>query len=151
MKKLVILAALSAAVGVLVAPGTANATTPQASALSYARGQLGDPYRLGGTGPRYWDCSGLTMKAYAHAGKTLPRTAQQQYNATRHVALSSARPGDLLFWGKDSKHITHVGVYTGGGYTVNANTGAYRGRKVVNAPTREYRLYGNREYAGQVK
>ena len=41
MKKLVILAALSAAVGVLVAPGTANATTPQASALSYARAQLG--------------------------------------------------------------------------------------------------------------
>src|SRR4051794_5491036 len=35
-----------------------------AQALAYARKQLGDHYRYGGTGPSSWDCSGLTMKSW---------------------------------------------------------------------------------------
>lgn len=41
-------------------------------ALAFAKKQLGDRYRYGGTGPGSWDCSGLTMKAWKHAGKKIP-------------------------------------------------------------------------------
>ncbi|MGE6738292.1 NlpC/P60 family protein, partial [Streptomyces sp. NPDC059900] len=69
-------------------PTAAPATAPPASgalrAISYARGQLGLPYVWGGDGPAAgdagFDCSGLARAAYAAAGITLPRTAQQQYD-----------------------------------------------------------------------
>ncbi|MYV58013.1 NlpC/P60 family protein [Streptomyces sp. SID3212] len=145
------------ALGFMIA-GTipADAATPKQNALTYARKQMGDRYsQVNPQGPNHWDCSGLMQAAYKSAGKSLPRVAQAQYNATKHIALSAAQPGDLLFFGRDSKHITHVGIFTGykngKGYMVNANTGSYRGRKVVEAPTSEYRIGGNKEFAGVVK
>ncbi|MGO4343846.1 C40 family peptidase, partial [Pedococcus sp. 2YAF34] len=38
------------------------------TAINYAKAQLGKPYIFGGEGPGGYDCSGLTMKAYAYAG-----------------------------------------------------------------------------------
>jgi cell wall-associated NlpC family hydrolase len=136
---LVTAAALGASL-LLAAP--AHATTAQTTALSAARSQLGDPYKYGGTGPNSWDCSGLTQYAYGKAGKKLPRTAQQQYNAIKHIAPADRQTGDLIFIGYGSKNIYHAGVFAGvrggKGYMVNANTGSYRGRKVVEAPVTEY-------------
>jgi cell wall-associated NlpC family hydrolase len=155
MRKVIAVAVL--AFGFTIA-GTipADAATPKQNALTYARKQMGDRYsQANPQGPNHWDCSGLMQAAYKSAGKKLPRTAQAQYNATKHISLSAAKPGDLLFFGKSSKSITHVGIFTGykngKGYMVNANRGAYRGHKVVEAPTSEYRLNGNKEYAGVVK
>lgn len=135
---------------------SAEAATPKQNALTFAKNQLGDRYsKANPQGPNHWDCSGLVRAAYKSVGKSLPRVAQDQYNATKHISLSAAKPGDLLFFGRDSKHIAHVGIFSGykngKGYMVNANTGSYRGLKVVNAPTSEYRLNGNKEYAGVVK
>ena len=56
------------------APGKAAAT-----AIAYARAQLGRPYLWGGTGPDAFDCSGLVMEAYAAAGVSIPRTSQEQW------------------------------------------------------------------------
>ena len=41
-------------------------------ALAFAKAQLGERYRFAGAGPNVWDCSGLTMKAWAKAGVKLP-------------------------------------------------------------------------------
>lgn len=88
---------LAAVGGTLFAPGAASeaqaATTHANKALSVAASKKGAPYRYGSTGPSRFDCSGLTLYAYKKAGKSLPRTAQQQYNKTRHISASSRQRG----------------------------------------------------------
>ena len=102
-----------------------GSTTPAgsggaATAVAFAKAQLGDPYVWAATGPNSWDCSGLTMKAWLAAGVRLPRVAQAQYNATTHVAIADLRPGDLVFYGTTSSSIYHVGMYVGNGMMIHA-------------------------------
>ncbi|TQL94709.1 cell wall-associated NlpC family hydrolase [Actinoallomurus bryophytorum] len=87
-------------------------------ALEYAYEQKGAPYRYGGTGPYSsgFDCSGLVMMAWRHAGVSLPRVVPDQYNATRRVARSDLQPGDLVFF--DS--LNHVGIYVGNNQFMHA-------------------------------
>jgi cell wall-associated NlpC family hydrolase len=87
------------------------------SAVSYALAQLGKPYVFGAAGPSSFDCSGLTMSAWAQAGVYLPHSASMQYSATARVSTSALQPGDLLFFYSD---IHHVGIYVGGGTFVHA-------------------------------
>lgn len=55
-------------------------------------------YVYGGANPNMsFDCSGLVQWCYAKAGISLPRTAQAQYDATQHIPMAEARPGDLVF------------------------------------------------------
>lgn len=96
------------------------ATVPSISgdaerAVAWARTQIGTPYSLGGTGPQAYDCSGLTMRAYEHAGLTLPRTSRQQYAATTRITGAQLQPGDLVFWSTDATPagIYHVALYAG--------------------------------------
>lgn len=86
-------------------------------ALRYALGQVGKPYAAGATGPRSYDCSGLTFSAWKHAGRSIPRTSQQQWRKLRHVSLKRLRPGDLIVYYKSA---THVGMYVGAGKIVHA-------------------------------
>ncbi len=88
-----------------------------AIAVAYAMAQVGKAYIYGGTGPYGYDCSGLTMMAWAQAGVSLPHSASVQYAMTPRVALSDLQPGDLVFFYSD---IHHVGMYIGGGNFVNA-------------------------------
>jgi cell wall-associated NlpC family hydrolase len=66
--------------------------------IAYARAQIGKPYIYGGVGPRGFDCSGLTMKAYRAAGVSIPRTSDVQYFHTHRIAKGKERPGDLVFF-----------------------------------------------------
>lgn len=141
--------AVFSTVVLISSPASAVSTPTKAKALSAAKSKIGKPYKYGAAGPNSFDCSGLVQWSYKQAGKSLPRTTQAQYNASTHI--TQLYPGDLVFFGKDSKHITHVGIYAGASKNVNANTGPYRGRKVVLAPNSEYRLGGLKEYGGQVK
>jgi len=65
--------------------------------ITYARLQLGTPYRRGGTAPGGFDCSGLVYAAYRSIGRTIPRTTWAQLHAGRRVPWASLRAGDLLF------------------------------------------------------
>ncbi|MGC5005841.1 C40 family peptidase [Streptomyces sp. NBC_00353] len=108
---------LAAVGGSVIAPGTvaeAQAAAHSAKALNIAASKKGSPYRYGATGPHRFDCSGLTMYVFKKVGKKLPRTAQQQYNKTRHISASQRRRGDLVFfhWGRS---VYHVGIYAGKG------------------------------------
>ena len=77
----------------------------------------GFPYVFGGAHPdTSFDCSGLTQWVYGQAGIELPRTAQEQYDATEHISLSEAKPGDLVFFHSTyntANYITHNGIYLG--------------------------------------
>ena len=105
-----------------VVPTLTSAVAPAASgkvgaALAWAYAQLGKPYHYGGAGPRSFDCSGLTMRAFAAAGISLPHSAAAQQHAGRRVPLSQLQPGDLVFWGSPAYH---VGIYVGGGRILDA-------------------------------
>lgn len=89
-----------------------------AKALAYAKKQLGDRYRYGGTGPNAWDCSGLTRAAWRKAGKKIPRSSQGQSRIGKKVKKSQLKKGDLVFFyaGK-----SHVGIYAGKGRVIHAS------------------------------
>ncbi|MGX1131633.1 hypothetical protein RKD49_003823 [Streptomyces glaucescens] len=98
-----------------------------AGAIHYAQKKLGTPYLWGGNGtPEQggrFDCSGLTKAAYESVGITLPRVANDQYNAGPHPSREELLPGDLVFFSPDpnnSRAIDHVGIYVGGGYMIDA-------------------------------
>ncbi|MEV6164569.1 C40 family peptidase [Streptomyces sp. NPDC052052] len=108
---------LAAVGGTVLAPGgatEAQAATPSTKALKVAASKKGSPYRWGATGPNRFDCSGLTLYSFKKAGKKLPRTAQQQYNKTKHVSSSKRKRGDLVFF-HSGRSVYHVGIYAGKG------------------------------------
>ncbi|MFJ2744569.1 C40 family peptidase [Streptomyces sp. NPDC087440] len=99
----------------LVVPGAAaeaEAATLATKALNIAASKRGAPYKFGATGPTRFDCSGLTLYSFKRAGKTLPRTAQSQYNKTRHISASQRQRGDLVFFHR-GRSVYHVGIYAG--------------------------------------
>lgn len=97
--------------------------TKAEKALAFARSQIGKPYVWGATGPDSYDCSGLTQAAWKAAGVDIPRVTYDQVNAGTTVPLSSAQPGDLVFFYDD---VTHVGIYIGNGMMIHApKPGAY--------------------------
>ncbi|MER5376140.1 C40 family peptidase [Streptomyces sp. NPDC002553] len=98
--------------------GEERAPSPQGDrALRYAVGQLGKPYEWGAEGPASYDCSGLTSRAWLHAGTPIPRTSQQQWARLNRVPLDRLRPGDLIVYFPDA---THVALYAGKGMVVQA-------------------------------
>ncbi|MFD8573485.1 NlpC/P60 family protein [Streptomyces sp. NPDC059639] len=120
--------------------GGKTASSDQATtAVDAAKAMIGKPYSWGGgnsSGPSTgtccspkgrsgkstvgFDCSGLTLYAYAQAGIALPRTATQQYAASEPVKPGDVRPGDLVFYGSSTAAIHHVAIYVGNGWMIDA-------------------------------
>ena len=93
-------------------------------AARYALQQLGKPYVFAAAGPDAFDCSGLTMAAWASQGLPLPHytagPASPDWQVTRGtpepVDLSQAQAGDLVFIpGADGTMAEpgHVGIVVG--------------------------------------
>lgn len=74
-------------------------------AVAFALEQRGDDYKYGSTGPNEWDCAGLTMKAYAAAGYTIPRTSGGQAGVGRAVTRADVRAGDLIVYYSSRSHV----------------------------------------------
>lgn len=100
-------------------PATTAANSGAASSkvdtvLAFAQAQLGKPYRVNAAGPDAWDCSGLTLKAYAQVGVRLPHYSAAQAKLGQAVAWTTEgiRPGDLVFLetSPGSNVIGHVGI-----------------------------------------
>ena len=86
-------------------------------AIKFATKQIGDKYVFGADGMTYWDCSGLTMRAYQTAGVNLPHSSAAQSRMGKYVPFNQKKPGDLVFFGRP---VSHVGIYIGGGKMVHA-------------------------------
>jgi peptidoglycan DL-endopeptidase CwlO len=117
-----------AAVERLLSSGDTNITCQQTGVdtsgrvgkvLAYACAQLGDPYVWAAAGPGTFDCSGLTMQAWAAAGVSLPHNAEAQSHYGTRVAptVAALQPGDLIFY---HSPISHVGIYVGHGLMIHA-------------------------------
>ena len=134
-KQLALLASLTASQQTGLGPGGGTGgqryrgpTKTQAQkAVAFAYNQLNCPYLYGGTGPctRGYDCSGLTMSAWAYAGISIPRVSYDQMSSLPAVALHTAsgafttkylRPGDILGFAGNS----HVGIYVGGNMLIDS-------------------------------
>jgi cell wall-associated NlpC family hydrolase len=107
-------------------PTWKSSSSQGSKAASHSLTLVGKPYSQtldGGTGPTYYDCSGLTQEAWATAGIYIPRTSSSQYWATTHVPLSEVRPGDLVFWSSNGSGsgVYHIEVYIGGGQVMGAH------------------------------
>lgn len=128
----------------LQVPGT-DRTAPLAAgdpraaqvAISWAFAEIGIPYSWGGgdrSGPTYgfaqgagtrgFDCSGLTLFAYGHAGIALDHYTGSQYlQGLRVSRYADLLPGDLMFFASDvhdASTIHHVGIYIGGDKIIEA-------------------------------
>ncbi|MBX7432783.1 peptidoglycan DD-metalloendopeptidase family protein [Mycobacterium sp. Y57] len=72
-----------------------------------------------------FDSAGLTFFAVAQGtqgGVVLPRTADQQWDVGKAVAMADVRPGDLVFSGWDSRgRPSHVGIAVGNGQMVHTD------------------------------
>ncbi|MET7621950.1 bifunctional lytic transglycosylase/C40 family peptidase [Streptomyces sp. NPDC005408] len=127
-------------------PDLVEATGKARTVLTAALKQKGVPYSWGGGsthGPTTgvccspggqdgrivygFDCSGLTLYAFAQAGVTLPRTAAAQASVGKRIPASAGfkalKPGDLVFYGyipTSNSTIHHVGIYLGNGQMINA-------------------------------
>jgi len=91
--------------------------------IDFACAQLGEPYLFGAAGPNAWDCSGLTMKAWAAGGVSLPHSSAMQATYGTRISVSQLRPGDLVFY---YSPIHHVAIFLGNGLVIDApHTGAF--------------------------
>jgi cell wall-associated NlpC family hydrolase len=100
----------------------ANSSQGQIAA-DFALSQIGKPYQWGAAGPSTYDCSGLAMVAWAHAGVSILHYTGDQWNEGTHVPLNDMQRGDLVFYATNNANpatIHHVGIYIGGGEMVDA-------------------------------
>jgi cell wall-associated NlpC family hydrolase len=107
-----VLMAMAACGSQPAADARAKSSSPGDHAAAVALGQVGVPYRYGGSSPGGFDCSGLVQYAYQAAGVSVPRTTGQLWSAARAVNGTDMRPGDLLFFRIEGK-MSHVGMYLG--------------------------------------
>ena len=98
--------------------------------LGTARRYLGTRYRMGGTKPTAFDCSGFVRYVFAKHGVELPRTAREQSAVGRSVPVGadSLRVGDLLFFRTPRGRASHVAIYAGDGRIIHASSGSRRVR-----------------------
>ena len=85
--------------------------------VDYALAQVGSAYVWGAEGPSSFDCSGLTLMAWAQAGVSLPHSSSGQMSSGTPVSQSELQPGDLVFY---YSPVSHVGIYIGNGQIVDA-------------------------------
>lgn len=109
-------------------PAPAQAPAPVVSsagqvAAQEALAQVGKPYQWAGSGPNAFDCSGLVMYSWAHAGVSLPHYSVAQYQDSARIGESELRPGDLVFYNNGSgAQPGHVTIYVGNGQVVTADS-----------------------------
>ena len=74
--------------GSVAPPSGVESSGRAAAAIDYAMAQVGKSYVYGAAGPSAFDCSGLTMMAWAQAGVGLPHSSSAQYGSGARVAAS---------------------------------------------------------------
>ena len=83
--------------------------------LSFMDYWYGAPYHYGGMSRDGIDCSGFAflLMSSVYSLASLPRTAKEQYESSRHIRRDELQEGDLVFFHTLGRRraVTHVGVY----------------------------------------
>lgn len=124
-------------------PSMASANTAT-DLVNTAKNYIGTPYRYGGTSLTSGiDCSAYTQVVFKKNGKSLPRTAAQQYKQGKAVSKSNLTTGDLVFFKTGGSGISHVGIYIGSSKFIHASTSKGVTISSINDP-----YYWKSRYAG---
>ena len=132
-----------AKVSVVVAAVAATNTAPSRLqvVLDFAKAQVGKPYEFGKAGPTSYDCSGLTLAAFAQVKVSLPHQSLLQSKLGTAIDWKSVgvQAGDLVFTfsSRNLTQISHVGIaisatqwieapYTGGSVRISTLPSASR-------------------------
>jgi cell wall-associated NlpC family hydrolase len=125
---------------------TAAPQTLRYKLVKAARAFLDLPYRWGGMSERRGvDCSGLVKMLFAKLHIELPRSAREQIQSGKQIAIDELEMGDLLFFSSGGDIADHVGIYVGNNRFLHAEKKA--GRVVVtdlNQPWYAKHLLGAR-------
>jgi len=99
---------------VTVASSTSATPSRLQVVLDFAKTQVGKPYEFGKAGPTSYDCSGLTMAAYAQVKVSLPHQSLAQSKLGIAIDWKSVgvQAGDLVFTfsSRNPTQISHVGI-----------------------------------------
>lgn len=136
---LVVLVAIALAITVIAieAPIAAQGRSSNADRIvRYARSHLGARFRIGTTGMRYFDCSGLVYRVYQQAGLVKKIGGTRKRAATYYswfrqrglVSRGNPQVGDLIWYTKRGR-IVHMGLYVGGNQVISALINPYGVRK----------------------
>ncbi|MDK8790199.1 DIP1281 family NlpC/P60 protein [Corynebacterium sp. MSK039] len=99
--------------GVQYAWGGGNANGPTLGIRDWGVADTyGDYQKIG------FDCSGLTLYAFAAVGLDIGHYTGYQYNQGRKIPVSEIKRGDMLFWGPNAEF--HVAIYLGDGKMIEA-------------------------------
>ena len=132
-----------AKVSVVIAAVAATNTAPSRLqvVLDFAKAQVGKPYEFGKAGPTSYDCSGLTLAAFAQVKVSLPHQSLLQSKLGTAIDWKSVgvQAGDLVFTfsSRNLTQISHVGIaisatqwieapYTGGSVRISTLPSASR-------------------------
>ena len=114
---------------------TTSAPSRLQAVLDFAKAQIGKPYAFGKAGPTSYDCSGLTLAAFAQVKVSLPHQslAQSKLGSAVDWRVAGVQAGDLVFTfsTKNQSQISHVGIaisatqwieapYTGGAVRISS-------------------------------
>ena len=114
---------------------TSSSPSRLQAVLDFAKAQIGKPYAFGKAGPTSYDCSGLTLAAFAQVKVSLPHQslAQSKLGSAVDWRVTGVQAGDLVFTfsTKNQSQISHVGIaisatqwieapYTGGAVRISS-------------------------------
>lgn len=97
----------------------AAAETEVEGVLRFATKQLNKPFKLGASGLRKYDCSGLVYRTFkengiAHKiGGDRRANGYYKYFKSRGQLTKNPRKGDLVVWAKRGKRVSHIGIFQG--------------------------------------
>lgn len=102
------------------------------------------------------DCSELVaigVKAAGGPDQSKTHWAQRYHDETRKLGLDEfPRPGDLGFYGADTKHVIHVVIYVGPGKVLSADgaTSRIKTLELAKAAGAKVRLHTSEKYRRDV-
>ena len=114
-----------------------------------AKEYLGSRYRHGGSGPKYFDCSGFVKFIYGKYGIELPRSSSAQASVGTKISKDELQVGDMLVFSNTYRPgPSHTGIYLGNNKFIHASTSS-KGVIISDLNSNYYRKhfsYGRRVF-----
>jgi cell wall-associated NlpC family hydrolase len=131
---LIAVAVATSVVAITAPPPAQAAGGSQADKIvRLAKDKLGSRFRMGATGPRVFDCSGLVFRVYQQAGllgkigggRKRAVTYYHWFKARGLTSRGNPQPGDLVWWRTRDGRIGHMGLWIGDGRALSALINPY--------------------------